>query len=359
MKILHVITSLRTGGAEKLMADLLPRFNANGTQADLLLFNGADTHFKQQLQKAGVRIYELGRGSVYNPLHIFRLLPYLRRYDIIHTHNTAPQLFVAIASLLCSTILVTTEHNTTNRRRDWWWYKPIDNWMYNRYRQVVCISDKTEENLRRYMGDLRAQISTIYNGVDVGLYHAAELSDDVKTLCAGSRVVVMVAGFRYQKDQDTLIKALSLLPKEYRLVFVGDGERRGVCEKLCQSLGVTDRCHFLGIRTDVSSILKAAFVVVQSSHIDGFCLAVVEGMSAHKPVIASDVPGLSQVVSGAGVLFPHEDYKDLANAIMRLGFDKAYYQSVADACYARAKEFDISVMADNYLKMYRNIWIRR
>ena len=45
MKILHVITSLRTGGAEKLMADLLPRFNANGTQADLLLFNGADTHF--------------------------------------------------------------------------------------------------------------------------------------------------------------------------------------------------------------------------------------------------------------------------------------------------------------------------
>ena len=58
-------------------------------------------------------------------------------------------------------------------------------------------------------------------------------------------------------------------------------------------------------------------------------------------------------------VIPYEDYKDLANAIMRFGFDKAYYQSVADACYARAKEFDISVMADNYLKMYRNIWIRR
>lgn len=355
MKILHVITSLQTGGAEKLMVDLLPRFNAKGVQADLLLFDGTDTPFKQQLQRAGVRIYELGRGSVYNPLHIFRLVPYLRRYDIIHTHNTAPQLFAAISSVLCSVVLVTTEHNTSNRRRNWRWYAPIDRWMYNRYRQVVCISDKAEENLRRYMGNLRTRISTIYNGVDVGLYHDAEPSDDVKTLCADSRVVVMVAGFRYQKDQDTLIRALSLLPKKYHLVFVGDGERRGVCEELCQSLGVADRCRFLGIRTDVASILKAADHVVMSSHWEGLSLSSIEGMSVGKPFIASDVDGLHEVVSGAGILFPHEDYRALADAIVRLDSDKAYYQSVADACYARAKEFDISVMAENYLDMYEKV----
>ena len=174
-------------------------------------------------------------------------------------------------------------------------------------------------------------------------------------MCKDCKKIVMVAGFRYQKDQDTLIRAVNLLPKHYHLVFVGDGERRGECEQLCRDLGVVDRCHFLGVRMDVSQILKSADFVVQSSHIDGFCLAAVEGMASGKPVIVSDIPGLSQVVSGAGVLFPHQDCKTLSDKILRLDSDPAYYQRVANACYERAKQFDISVMADKYLDVYKKL----
>ncbi|MBQ7856523.1 MAG: glycosyltransferase [Alistipes sp.] len=352
MKILHVITSLQTGGAEKLMVDLLPRFNAQGVQADLLLLDGTETPFKQQLRDAGVKIYELGRGSVYNPMHIIRLIPYLRKYDVVHTHNTAPQLFAAIGSVLCSVVLVTTEHNTTNRRRNWSWYAPIDRWMYRRYRKVVCISDKAEDNIRECLGNGKYDISTIYNGVDVGKYSEAE---PIMEPSDTQRRIVKVAGFRYQKDHSTVIRALAMLPSRYHLYLVGDGELKEDCVRLSQEVGVSDRCHFLGVRMDVPQILKSADFVVMSSHWEGLSLSSIEGMSVGRPFIASDVDGLHEMVAGAGILFPHQDCKALADIILHLDSAPAYYQRVADACYAKAKQFDISVMVDNYLKLYESL----
>ena len=123
MKILHVITSLRTGGAEKLMVDLLPRLKVKGYDVDLLLFDGTATPFRRDVEDAGINVFDLGNeGSVYFPSKLMKLIPYLRKYDVVHTHNTAPQLFAAISSLVGCGILCTTEHNTSNRRRKWKWY---------------------------------------------------------------------------------------------------------------------------------------------------------------------------------------------------------------------------------------------
>ena len=75
MRILQVITSLHIGGAEKLIVDMVPLYQEQGHQVDVLLFDGTETPFKRQLQDKGVTIYELGKGgSVYNPLYIFRYL---------------------------------------------------------------------------------------------------------------------------------------------------------------------------------------------------------------------------------------------------------------------------------------------
>ena len=270
MKILHIITSLHTGGAEKLIIDLTPRLRELGHSVDVLLFDGSNTPFKQQLVAAGITILELGKGgSVYNPLHIFNFIPIIRQYDIIHTHNTAPQLFAAIANIFGKTKLITTEHSTDNRRRHLWWYKPIDRFMYNQYKEVICISDQAEENLRNYIGKCRANITTIYNGVDIQKYATAQPSNELNNIAPNCKKIIMVAGFRYQKDQDTLIRATALLPQEFHTFLVGDGERREVCENLAIAEGVSDRVHFMGIRMDVPELLKAADYVVMSSHWEG------------------------------------------------------------------------------------------
>lgn len=356
MNILHIITSLHTGGAEKLIVDLAPKLKNLGHTVDVLLFDGSDTPFKQQLATLNVNILTLSNGgSVYNPLHICKLIPILRKYDIIHTHNTAPQLFTSIANLFCKKTLITTEHSTTNRRREWWWYKPIDRFMYNQYKEVICISDQAEENLRNYIGKCRANMTTIFNGVDVQKYSNAQPSRELDNLAPNCKKIIMVAGFRYQKDQDTLIRATALLPKKFHTFLVGDGERREVCENLAISEGVADRVHFMGIRMDVPELLKAADYVVLSSHWEGLSLASIEGMSGGKPFIASDVDGLHEMVENAGILFRHQDTEQLTQEIMSLEESPAKYQSVAQQCFDKAKLFDISIMVSKYNDVYINV----
>lgn len=354
MKILHVITSMRTGGAEKLMVDLLPRLKVKGIDVDLLLLDGTDTPFRRDVEAAGIRVFDLGKGgSVYSPLRLLKLIPYLRKYDVVHTHNTAPQLFAALGSVLCSVVLCTTEHNTSNRRRGWRWYAAIDRWMYGRYRHVVCISKKAEDNLRAYIRESKAQICTVNNGVDIAKYAAASPSAELERMAPGSRKIMMVAGFRWEKDQDTLIRALKNLPCQFHLFFVGDGVRRSESESLVRAENLVDRVHFLGLRTDVPELLHAADYIVMSSHFEGLSLSSVEGMSVGKPFLASDVDGLREVVDGAGVLFPHGDSTAFAKEIISLESSPERYRSVSAACRGRAARFDILEMTEGYTQIYR------
>ncbi len=353
MKILHVITSLATGGAEKLISEIVPMLRDKGHQVDVCCFDGVDTIFKQILLEKGINVYAFGHNcNVYNPFFILKLLRLMKNYDVVHTHNTAPQLFAAICSMLCSVVLFTTEHTTSNRRRNWKWYVRIDKWMYSRYKKIICISKKAEENLRKYQPEIQ-KICTIFNGVDIYKFYNAKPVDELKS---NRIVVVMVAGFRYQKDQDTLIKAFTYLDKrKFELWLVGDGSRRNILENLVVQLGLTDNVKFWGIRSDIPNVLKTADIVVMSSHFEGLSLSNIEGMSVNKPFIASDVDGLREVVEGYGILFPHGDEKALATIIQKLSVDKEYYKYIAAKCWERAQKYDIQKMVDSYNELYNNL----
>lgn len=362
MRILQVITSLEMGGAETLVVNLILRLQALGYTVDLCVFNGIDTPLMQKLKRESpnTTIYTLGRG-VYNPFYILKLAKIMRGYDIIHTHNSSPQLFVAIANLFTRRKLVSTEHNTSNRKRNWKWYAPIESWMYRQYGHIICISEIAEMKLRDYMGgdwlnkesSIYNKISTINNGVDVKAISNALPDAELLSLKKDRKAILMVAGFRNQKDQDTVVKALNILDKEkFEVWFAGIGDRMDDVKQLVVSLGITDNVRFLGLRTDIPNVLKAADFIVMSSHWEGLSLSNVEGMSAHKPFIASDVNGLREVTKGYGVLFPHEDATILAQVIKSLAGDETYYHEIAERCYNRASEFDISKMVAEYNFIY-------
>lgn len=353
MKILQVITSLQIGGAEKLISEVCPLLRDKGHEVEVLVFDGVDTHFKKSLEEVGIKVHSFGqRCNVYNPLFIFKLARMMRNYDIVHTHNTAPQLFAAIGSVVCSVVLVTTEHTTSNRRRDWKWYAYIDRWMYKQYRKVICISDQAKENLSLFHPSL-TNICTIYNGVNIDKFHNAK---PLENLRSEKTKVVMVAGFRYQKDQDTLIRSFTHLDKnKYELWLVGDGARRPTIENLIKESNLESNVKLLGIREDIPEVLQSADVVVMSSHFEGLSLSNIEGMSVGKPFIASDVDGLREVVSGYGLLFPPGDDEALASIIQRLSEDKDYYHQVADRCYKRAQMYDIQKMVDAYNELYMSL----
>ena len=356
MKILHVITSLYTGGAERLMVDLLPLLKDKGrNQVDLLLFNGVETQFKKKIEQNGITVFSLSStNDVYHPRNIIKMRPFLGQYDIIHTHNTACQLFVPIALRFVNAnpLLVTTEHNANNRRRSSMWMKPVDRWMYNQYAAIVCIADQTRSNLEDYIGKWD-KIHTIYNGVDISRF-IRPVKDITRT---SQFVITMVSAYRVQKDHETLMRALKRLPANYRLQLVGGGEKvdKERLVSCCRDLGVEERVAFLGVRPDVPDILEQSDFVVLSSHWEGLSLSSIEGMASGRPFIASDVDGLREIVDNAGVLFTHGDDQELAEVILRLSNHPEEYKSVAMRCQEKARQYDITFMAQSYLDLYKQL----
>ncbi len=361
MKLLHVITSLRTGGAEKLMVDLLPNLRELGNDVELLLFDGIRTDFMEQLESMGIIIHivRVG-GSVYDPRNILYLKNKIKQYDIVHTHNTAPQLFAAIAKELVngsSVKLVTTEHNTTNRRRDKPFLRRLDRWMYSKYAKVICISSQAEKNLRQYLNDNSANICTIFNGIDFSKYSNLYITNEENYSTNGFITITMVAAFREQKDQQTLIRAMALLPENFKLQLVGNGDLVLIekSKELVKQLNLRNKVDFLGMRTDIPVILHNSDIIVLSSHYEGLSLSSLEGMASGRPFVASDVDGLHEIVNGYGVLFPHEDAVALANVLLKLSEDKLYAEQVAKKCQERARQFDIGVMAQKYNAIYQEL----
>ena len=356
MRILHVITTLDTGGAERLMVDLLPLLKDKGDFVELLVFNGFMTPFRKELEERGVRIHELAinekGGEVYDPLHIFRLHKYMKGFDIIHTHNTACQLYVPIAKALfnSSAKLVTTDHSTTSHRRDYRWFRPIEKWMYRQYDEIVCIGDMSLDNLQQYLSK-DGHACVVYNGVNTKLF-IRPIKDISRQ---DSFVITMVAGLRVEKDHDTLIKSIAHLPSNYRLKMVGSGQREQQLKTLCRELNLRDRVDFMGARMDVPEILEQSDVIVLSSHWEGLSLSSIEGMASGRPFIASDVDGLREMVGGVGVLFPHGDDVALAKKIQWLCEHPDEYREIAQRCQEKARQYDISVTASKYLKLYEEL----
>ena len=363
MRILQVITSLRTGGAERLVVDLSKQLKLAGDGVEILLFDGTETALKSEAEAAGIPVRALSKGwrAMRNPLLFFKLTRFLRKnkFDIVHTHNTACQLLTSVSSCFVPLRLVTTEHNTDNRRRRWRWYRAVDRWMYGRYQRIFCVGEETKSDLAGYLDcdRLTEKLIVINNGIDVQKFIAAMPALDLAEV--EGHKILMVSAFRPQKDHPTLIRALQLLSPEYMLFLAGgsetDEDRQYLtrCKSLVSELELADRVYFLGVRSDVPQLLATADVVVLSTAYEGgTSLAALEAMFMGKPLLASDVPGVHDLVSGAGLLFPFGDERRLAELIRQVCEDPSFAAEVGAKCRARAADYDVAETARRYLQEY-------
>ncbi|GIM56335.1 glycosyl transferase [Capnocytophaga canimorsus] len=360
MKILHIINSLSIGGAEKLIIETLPLLQKEkGLEVDLALFNSEESPFYIQLKKENpsVKIYEFSKGSVYNPLNIFRIIPLLRKYDVIHAHLFPVMYFVVLAKILTfsKVKLIFTEHSTGNRRMQNPKFKRIEQFIYKHYSKIICITEGVKKELQRCLSIPSNKLKVIHNGINISkIKNETKLNREEFGFSSEDKLLIMVAGFRIQKDQDTLIKCLQILPSQYKLILVGDGERRNVLEKLVTELNLSDRVTFLGIRNNVVSLIKMSDIAVLSSHWEGFGLAAAEAMVCGVPTIASNVNGLNAVVSKGGLLFEKGDVQDLKNKIQLLE-DESFYNKISNRCIEKAYKYDIQEMIKKLIDIYEEV----
>lgn len=223
---------------------------------------------------------------------------------------------------------------------------------------TICVSGSVAERVRE-IGIASANTSVILNGTDVARYAAAGRVP----LDARGRDIVMAARFARQKDHATLIRATRRLMDNGwtgRLILAGGGKagHRRAAERLVARLGVGAQVDFRGFVEDMPTLLRSCRVAVLSTFYEGLPLSLTEAMAVHCVVVASDAPGVRDVITDGvtGRVFPLRDDARLAEIIDSILNNSGGFQDMADAGHARALDyFCTSRMARDYDAVLRRL----
>jgi glycosyltransferase involved in cell wall biosynthesis len=164
-----------------------------------------------------------------------------------------------------------------------------------------------------------------------------------------------------QKDQLTLLRALPIVQEEFpqaSLLLVGEGKDRPSIEREIERLGLGGGVTLLGSRQDIGALLAVSDVFVFPSRYEGFGIALAEAMAAGKPVVASRVPPLTELVDegGSGYLVKPGDPEAFASAIVKLAHDQALARAMGMKGQQIAREkFDIAMCASGWEGIYRAV----
>lgn len=368
MKILHIINDLRSGGAEKLIEVSLPLYNdMDDTSVELLILSDERKEYSQNLVNNKIKIHISPYKSMRNPLNVIYISNIIEegKFDVVHSHLFPSFYWVSIATFFKShkkIKFVMTEHNTNNKRREKKYFRVLEKFIYGRYDIIHSISEDTQINLIEWLKpqtELLSKFKIIENGIEVNKFKDAiplerKLIDLNLELCKEDKIICMTGSFTRQKDQMTILKALLNLPNNYHLLLIGEGPLKSEYINTVKELKLDNRVHFLGFRNDVQNILKSIDLFVLSSHWEGFGLAAVEGMASRKPVLASNVSGLKNVINDPDLLFEPGNIDELSRKIIRLLSDTQLYDEKASQCERNAEKYDINAMVKKYLESYRS-----
>ncbi|MDE6807095.1 MAG: glycosyltransferase family 4 protein, partial [Prevotella sp.] len=236
-----------------------------------------------------------------------------------------------------------------NRSRGTFYFRPVEKLIYHRYDKIISISKQTQDALQQWLQATDEKFVVINNGVDMRHFSLIHRPITPKSL-------IMVSRFTASKDQETVIRAMQYIDKEATLRLVGDGDSLEHCKQVAKECRVEDRVKFLGTRSDVADLIAESYIGIQSSNWEGFGLTAVEMMACGKPVIATDVDGLKQVVEGAGLIFHRGDAAGLAKCVNDLLKDNYKYNAISNLCILRAADYDISKMSNSYINEYNKLF---
>jgi len=369
--IVHVVHRFDTGGMENGMVNL---FNALPLQryrhTVVALTDYSD--FRQRISAQAVEFHALQRAPGHGLGWAARLWKLLRQLkpDLVHTRNLAAleAQFVAAAAGIRAT--VHGEHG-----RD-----VFDlhgrNWKYNLLRRAarplvsnyIAVSQDLETWLRLTIGVPPHKLHQIYNGVDSAKFHprvgARPAFAHPESIVFGS-VGRMVEVKDYPMLTRAFIQLVHRQPERAeraRLVIVGEGPAREVCQALLQQAGLAHLAWLPGERHDIAEIMRAFDVFVLPSKNEGISNTVLEAQASGLPVIATAVGGNVELVKTGvnGMLVAAGDVNDMAQALLGYLDSPARIAEHSGQARRQAEQrFSIAAMAEAYARVYDRTLGRR
>lgn len=322
-RIVHVLTTVRHGGAERVVLDLARHQHRLGARPSVTcLHHLGDLLPAFDEAEIPVELIEGGdRAGVARTAWLLAGSLRAARPTVVHTHNAAPQIAAGLGQRIRrwrqpETALVHTEHGPLQDRRPA--LMQLRRWTAAGFDAVIAVSADTQAELLRHRIHGAHGVGMVTNGIDVSRF----MPPTPRHAMAAARIV-HVGRLHLIKGQDVLLAAMVAIRREVphvRLTIVGDGPTRIQLQSQARSEGIDDIVEFCGAVLDIRPYLYAADLFVLPSRSEGISLALLEAMASSIPVIATDVGGNREVIGADefGTLVPPEQPELLARAAIAL-----------------------------------------
>ena len=356
MRVVHVHRISGIGGSERHLLALLPALRAQGIEPSFVGLDdprGEPKPFYDALEHAGLPFARVASRHDLDPRLPFRIARAARRFrpELVHTHLVHADVHGAAASVLLRVPLVSTKHNDDPFRAGPFRY--VERLLARRARRIVTITESLARFNEERVGIPRAKLVVVHYGLDElppawGSNPPLELPDGARVLLALGRLVP-------QKGLDVAVRALPAIlasHPEAVLVVAGEGPDRAALEALARELDVAGALRLVGRAGDVAELLERAELLVHPSRWEGFGLVLLEAMLAARPIVATRVSSIPEIVldGETGVLVPPDDAGALADAAIRVLDDPG---SLGAAGRTRALErFSANEMARKTAEVY-------
>lgn len=318
------------GGAEEQVIRIAYGFKARGWEVlivNMLSAKPMPPGFEQQ----GIPLMHLRmlRGLP-DPRGILRLARIIRdfRPDVVHSHmNHANLLARAVRVIRPFPVLVCTLHNLTMAgvKRDWTTVFEIAHRLTDsRAELTTAICHAAADYCVRRRAVPASKMRVVHNGIDTSPFRpdATARLRTREELKVGERFAWLSAGrLELQKAYPTLLRAFARLDARERILLIcGVGTLENQLRELARELSIADSVRFLGYRTDIAELMRAADGFAMSSDMEGLPLVLLQAAAAGLPIVATDVGGNSEVVvEGAnGFLVAPGDPDAFAGSMGRL-----------------------------------------
>ena len=383
IRLLHLVVSLGMGGAEVLLVQYIKSLGIKDYDHFVYCFEG-DGPVREKIEALGVPVHKgKRRASIKQPtIFIFSILSLVQdlivfirnnRIQIIQSHLSHANKLAVLVGKLAGVPAFPTIHNTmefVDRRSRWdlrvYINKAVDWFIFPMADQILAVSQEIKEVVHQRFWIKKSKIMVLKNGIVFNNSFSEAIDLEKEFLISENTLKIIAVGrLTYQKAMEVLVRAAAELSmkglNDFIVMIVGEGEERIQLEKLILDLELSNCVKLLGIRHDVISLMKASDIFVMPSRYEGLSIAMIEAMACGLPIVASDVPGLkTYIVHGKnGLLFPVENYKILAELILRLANDKKLKTRLSMASIESfEKEYDMEKnikSLDMLFQKYANI----
>jgi glycosyltransferase involved in cell wall biosynthesis len=345
VKVLHVHRIGGIGGSERHLLTLLPALAARGVDVRFLGLDDtarAPDPFYEGLAVPYVRV---PAPRDIDPGLALRVRRETLNADLVHTHLVHADVYGALGAQR----LVSTKHNDDPFRAGA--FRFVERALARRAAKVIAITDALARFQVERVGLPADKVAVIHYGLDE--LPAAWGSNPADHVPSDARVLLAVCRLEPQKGLDVAVRALPDIRASHptaELVVLGEGPQRSELEQLASSLQVP--VHLLGRVPDVAAWLRRADLLVHPARWEGFGLALLEAMLSSKPVVATNVSSIPEIVADGetGLLVPPDDAAALAAAVNRVLGDPGSY---GEQGRKRAQsQFSVARMTDRTLALY-------